>query len=421
MFRGPLSRLGSLLASLLLPSPALAHAPPSLVDWPWDPDVTNVPRGDRHPRPAGRTGNQRNVLAPEHQGGWRTYLGDLHAHSRGHADGGPTTPNIQRDDVHRSAWYFGYDFIAVTNHSTSWKFSDELAPLSRMYSGAGSTGGPDLVALKGVESHAGPLEKRHFNAFHRLIHLNTASLGVWHDAILARYSEDPTQSTHVQLNHPDEGEPWFRLPAEPERWRRVRDAVELAEYNGLTSYFELLRRGFRVAPVSNTDAHASFGVAQEPGVPPEAWTGEERGGRAGFVLPADEPFSYEALLWAMRERRAFHTTVPAASGFFVVNGHPMGAEITLAPGENRLDFTIWATTRGGRNGHNAWTRLEVWSPFQPAWPVLTYEYGNTARVDLRQTLSLTPHESIYVVRLVQEGADAEVVLAPVWITNPVPR
>ncbi|ATB32892.1 hypothetical protein [Melittangium boletus] len=421
MFRRHLPRLASFLASLLLPSSVLAHEPQPAGGWPWDPDVTNVPASDRYPRPPSRIGNQRHLIAPEAQGGWRTYLGDLHAHSRGHGASGQATPNIQRDEVNLSAWYFGYDFIAITNHSTSWKLYDELAPLHRFLSSANSLQPPDLLALKGVESYAGPQNLTHFSAFNQLILLDTDSLSVWHSALIARYAEDPTRSTHVQLNHPNQDDPWFSLPSEPDRRRKVREVVELAEYNGMPSYFELLRRGFRVAPVSNTDSHASFALPQEPGVPPEKWKGEERGGRAGILLPASEPFTYESFLWALRERRAFHTTVPAASGFFVVNQHPMGSEFTLAPGEERLDFTVWGTTREGRAGRDAWKRLEVWSPFQPDRPLVVFEYADEKRVDLKQTLSLTPYESIYVLRLQQGQPDAEVLLAPIWITNPVAR
>lgn len=432
MFRRHLPRLGLFLASLLPASFALAQEPVPTGGWPWDPDVTNVPVQSRYPRPVGRVDNQRNLLASESEGGVRTYLGDLHAHSRGHGDPGQATPNIRRDEVNLSAWYFGYDFIAITNHATSWKLYDEAAPLSREISSTSASQRPELLALKGVESYAGPDDSTHFNAFHRLIHLDTDSLAVWHNAIIARSARDPLQSTHVQLNHPNAGDPWFRLPseAEPERRRQVREAVELAEYNGRDTYFELLRRGFRVAPVSNTDTHPSFRVEEgarltawvpEPGVPPEKWRGVTRGGRAGFVLPADEPFSYEGLLRAMRERRAFHTTVPAASGFYRVNGRPMGSEFTLAPGEQRLDFTVWATTRGGTARFDSWKRLEVWSPFQPEQPLAVLEFEQGAQVDLKQTLSLTPYESIYVVRLEQWGPDAEVVLAPVWITNPMAR
>jgi hypothetical protein len=423
MSRRPHVRPGALLALLLMPFAVRAQEPRPDSGWPWDPDLTNVPARDRQPRPAGRIDNQRHLLAPEALGGWRTYLGDLHAHSRGHDLPGESTPNIQRDEVALSAWYFGYDFIAVTNHASSWKVTDQLAPLYRTYVGRTSPEPLDLVALKGVESYAGPGNQAHFNAFHRLVILDTDSLAVWHNALLAFSAEDPLLSTHVQLNHPNPGEPWFRLPpeSEPEARRRVRQVVELAEYKGRASFFELLRRGFRVAPVSNTDSHANFHHEPEPGVPPEKTRGEASGPRAGIVLPAGEPFSYEAFLRALRERRAFHTTVAAASGFFLANGHPMGAEFTLAPDERRLDLTVWASTRGGRAGLDGWRRLEVWSPFQPDAPLAVFEPGASAPVDLKHTLSLTPYESVYVVRLERERPDAEVVLAPVWITNPLAR
>ncbi len=434
MVRCPRSCLGPLLALLSIPGSGLAQEPRPTEGWPWDPDVTNVSASSRHPRPVGRIDNHRQVIATEFLGGWRTYLGDLHAHSRGHADGGASTPTIRRDEVNRSAWSFGYDFIAITNHSTSWKLYDELAPTVQSLSGTRSIQPPDLLALKGVESYTGPRHSVHFNVFNRLILMNSERLETWHDAILARYADDPVLSTHVQLNHPDPEEPWFRLPPEdqPERRQRVREAVELAEYKGLPSYFELLRRGFRVAPVSNTDSHASFepwrGVdsrgrtfAEEPGVPPEKWKDVESGQRTGLLLPADETLSYEGLLWAMRLRWAFSTSVAGASGFFVVNQRTMGSELTLAPGEARLDFTIWGSTRGGRVGHEVWTRLEVWSPSQPERPLRVIEYQDATRVDLREELSLTPYESIYVVRLERERPEAEVILAPVWITNPIAR
>ena len=423
MSRRPPARPGALLALLMLSSTARAQEPRPHSGWPWDPDVTNVPARDRQPRPPGRIDNQRQWLASEQSGGWRAYLGDLHAHSRGHDLPGEATPNLQRDEVGLSAWYFGYDFIAVTNHATSWKVTDQLAPLYRTYVGRTSPEPLDLLALKGVESYAGPGNQAHFNAFNRLVILDTDSLAVWHHALMAFSAEDPLNSTHVQLNHPNPGEPWFRLPPEsdPEARRLVRRVVELAEYKGLDNFFELLRRGFRVAPVSNTDSHANFHHEPEPGVPPEVTRGQPPGPRAGLVLPAGEPLSYEAFLRALRERRAFHTSVATASGFFLANGHPMGAEFALAPGERRLDLTVWASSRGGRPGLEGWRRLEVWSPLQPGVPLAVFEPGAPTPVELKQTLSLTPYESIYVVRLEREGPEAEVVLAPIWITNPLAR
>ncbi|MET0404247.1 MAG: hypothetical protein ABW123_17680 [Cystobacter sp.] len=428
MSRRSRSLSGPLLTCLLLPLSSLAL--------PWDSEVTNVPASERYPRPTTRIDNHRQLIAREEQGGWRTYLGDLHAHSRGHGLPGQATPNIRRDEVNLSAWYFGYDFIATTNHATSWKLYDQLAPLYRTLTSESSSNSPDLLALKGVESYAGPGNVAHFNAFNRLVILDTDSLTVWHNAIIALYAKDPTLSTHIQLNHPEPEDPWFQLPSEldPGLRRIVRDAVEVAEYKGMHGYFELLRRGFRVSPVSNTDSHASFdtwriagGAAparraylQEPGIPPEKWKGEETGGRAGVVLPASEPFSYENFLRALRERRTFHTSVAAASGFFVANGHPMGSEFTLGAGEQRLDFTIWGTTRLDRSGIHGWRRLELWSPFHPDAPLRVIDFGSGGPVDLKQLLSVTPYESIYVIRLERERPGAEVVLAPIWITNPRP-
>ncbi|NTX16346.1 hypothetical protein HUA74_19840, partial [Myxococcus sp. CA051A] len=227
----------------------------------------------------------------------------------------------------------------------------------------------------------------------------------------------------------------------PDRRQKVRDAVELAEYNGLPKYFELLRRGFRVAPVSNTDAHASVRAQlgsefqaqnpdgswvlpyiDEPGVPREKIQGFDTAqGRAGVVLPPGTPWNYENFLTALRNRSVFRTALPPASGFFMANGRPMGSEFALSPTERRLDFTVWGTTKDGTGGGNQWTVLQVWSPFQPDAPIKEITYEDEHLINLKEVFSLTPYESIYVVTLRQNWENADVVMAPIWVTNPISK
>ena len=428
------------------PGRALPH--PSLA--PFDADVTNIPVADRQPRPAERIDEYRAPIAAEFQGGWMVYQGDLHVHAKGHSGRDRTgaaldTPNTNRDEVNLTGWFFGYDFLAISHHATSWEFYDTTAPLFQRVSGPHARSAQTLLAIKSVENYLGPHDEAHFTAFNKPFLFDDERLSVWHERILDEYSADPLASTHVQLNHPNPVDPVFALPpvTEPERRRRVRDAVELAEYSGWSTYLELLRRGFRVAPVSNSDTHSTFREQEwrardgaymdqrpdgrwvkpyvpTPGVPREKWAGTELGGRAGIVLPAATPLSAESFLRALRERRAFRTAIPGAAGFFVANQHVMGSEFALGPGERRLDFTVWASApQGHGRPREAWTRLEVWTPGNPK-PLKVFEYHDPTQARLEQRFSLPPTEGIYVIRLEQARRGAELILAPIWVTNPLP-
>ncbi|NTX41639.1 hypothetical protein HUA78_45135 [Myxococcus sp. CA033] len=435
-------RLGGsvLLAAALFSTPGLA-----------DDEVTNVLALDRYPVPAVRESKYRNRIATElGGGGWQTFVGDLHNHPRGHdaMDGGSLsfTPQIIRSEVLLSAFRHGYDFFGTSNHTTSWKSYDDDDPISQLSPVLDANGQSELLVLRGRESHVGPDDgtgsshDHHFNSFNRNLHVNSSNIGNMHDEIVDNYSADPLLSTHIQLNHPND-DVYFTLPTAPDRRQKVRDAVELAEYNGLPKYFELLRRGFRVAPVSNTDAHSTtreqLGGAfmeqhpngtwvrryiDEPGVPREKTHGHDTAqGRAGVVLPPGTPFNYDNFLIALRNRSVFRTALPPASGFFMVNGRPMGSEFALSPTERRLDFTVWGTTKDGTGGGNNWTTLQVWSPFQPNAPIKEIPYTDIGLIDLKEVFSLTPYESIYVVTLRQQWENAEVVMAPIWVTNPVSK
>ena len=432
-----------LLAALLLSTAALAHgamgALPSPTLFPFDPDDTNVPAADLYPRPPVRIDPYRGPIAPGWQGGWMAYQGDLHVHSRGHAgwtrEHAPlATPRVRRDTVNQTARDFGYDFLAITNHTTSWELADALAPLYQYLSAPGAPHPPELLALNGIENYLGPGHRSHFNAFNVLFHFNAESLAEWHEAIVQNFSEDPAKSTHVQLNHPPRGDPGFVLPPPSSAgpYRAVREAVELAEYTDLPTYLELLRRGFRVAPAANSDNHATFREQEwqegymartpegrwlkpsvpTPGVPREKWAGTALGGRTGLVLPGAQPFTYAAFLSALRERRVFRTTLPGASGFVVVNGRLMGSESALREGERQLDFTVWATLPPGAR---PWRQLEVWSPGARR-PLKRLTLPAPGPEGLEQRFSLPATPGTYVVRLVGERPGAELVLAPLWLT-----
>ncbi|WP_408891449.1 hypothetical protein ACJ2CR_18070 [Myxococcus faecalis] len=430
-----MSRRGSrspwmLLATVLSASPGLAS------------DTTNVGSSDRYPLPAVRESRYRNRIATELGGGWQTFVGDLHSHPRGHSEMGGVsldyTPQIRRDEVLLSAFRHGYDFFGTSNHTTFWPSYDEDDPVGQVSLEQDANGQPEMLTLAGVESHLGSDPEHHFNSFNRRIRFNSNSLWNWHHEILNHYSTDPLQSTHVQLNHPNE-DVFFALPTEPDRRRNVRDAVELAEYND--RYFELLRRGFRVAPASNTDSHATtraqlgepftfqhpngawvLPYIDEPGVPREKIHGRDTAqGRTGIVLPPGEWFDYGNFLRALRNRWVYRTALPPASGFFMVNGRTMGSEFSLTPAERRLDFTVWGTTKDGTGGGNNWTKLRVWSPFQPGTPIKEFTYTDPSLIDLKQVFSLTPYESIYVITLNQQWENAEVTLAPIWVQNPVAK
>lgn len=429
---------GMLLAAALVSTPGLAA------------EVTNVLASDRYPVPAVRESKYRNRIATElGGGGWQTFVGDLHNHPRGHDSMGGVslsfTPQIIRSEVLLSAFRHGYDFFGTSNHTTSWKDYDSDDPISQLSPELDANGQPELLILTGRESHVGPDDgtgsshDHHFNSFNRRLEVNSSNIGSMYNAILDNYSANPLLSTHVQLNHPND-DVYFTLPTNPVDRQKVRDVVELAEFNGLPKYFELLRRGFRVAPVSNTDSHSSIRgqlgpdfqeqnpdgswklpYIDEPGVPREKTHGfDVAQGRAGVVLPPGTPWNYENFLTALRNRSVFRTALPPASGFFMANGRPMGSEFALGPSERRLDFTVWGTTKDGTGGGNHWLELQVWSPFQSE-PIKSIPYDDDQLIDLKEVFSLTPYESIYVVTLRQEWWQAEVIMAPIWVTNSVSK
>ncbi|MCY1022726.1 discoidin domain-containing protein [Pyxidicoccus sp. MSG2] len=431
-----------MLAAALASSPAFA-----------DDDITNVVAADRHPVPAVRETQYRNRIAQElGGGGWQVFLGDLHTHPRGHSKNENATldftPQIRRSEVLLNAFRHGYDFFGTSNHTTSWEDYDENDPISELSPELDANGQPQLLITTGLESYVGPdtdgkgsSHDYHFNSFNRHVHLNSDSAWQWHHEILNNYSDDPLLSTHVSLNHPSP-EVWFTLPTEPDRRQNVRNAIELVEFNGLPTYFEILRRGFRVSPISDSDAHATTReqlayefldhnpdgsfvrpFINEPGVPREKTTGNDVAqGRAGVVLPPGTPWNFANFLTALRNRWTFSTALPAASGFFTVNGRAMGAEFTRGSAERRLDFTVWGTTKDGSGGGgNEWTKLQVWNPYEPDEPVKEIPYSNPALVDLREAFSLTPYAPIYVVTLTQNWLGAEVVMAPIWVTNPIAK
>jgi hypothetical protein len=429
-------------------------------------DVTNIPASDRIPRPAVRQDSYRNVLAPELGfSRFRTYLGDLHVHSRGHTFG-LVVPNVNRGEVHNAGHLFGFDFLAITNHATSWSDADDDAVIHQYGPGVDSFGNPNYLGMKGSEDYVGPDDVAHSNSFNVPLVFN-GSMSSWYQEILGSYDANPASSVHIQLNHPNSTDPYFQLPGpnsagcqngipnlpgircnwSSEEIRKVRDAVELAEYTGMPTYLELLRRGFRVAPASNSDVHARFRqdvggndntdddiflqrengawvmpYFEEPGVPKElVWDRVWAQGRTGVVLPQTTAFYYNNFLTALRNRRTFRTSHPRASAVFQVNGRTMGDEFTLAANEKRLDFTVWATTMNGHGGGGTeWTKLQVWTPSQPSKPIYEVNFNDPALLDLKHTFSLMAYESVYVIRL-EQAMGTDVVMAPVWITNPMPK
>ncbi|WP_342375202.1 hypothetical protein NVS55_28400 [Myxococcus stipitatus] len=420
-------------------------------------DDTNIPSWDRIPRPAVRQDGYRNRIATEISNfGWKTFLGDLHVHSRGHTFG-LVQPNVNRSEVHDAGYLFGFDFLAITNHATSWSDADEDASIFQYSDQVDTFGQPQYMGLKGSEDYVGPDDVGHATSFNRPLKKNS-SLNDWHIAILDKYSADPTASVHVQLNHPATPDPYFQLPSTNQpgqptwvNWNattiaKVRDAIALAEYTGLPSYFELLRRGFRVAPTSNSDLHAAFRQEvefdhnpfndiflerangqwvmpyfEEPGVPRELiWGHITAHNRTGVVMPFGTSWNYENFLTALRNRWVFRTAHPRSSGFFMSGGLPMGSEMTLQS-TSPLSFTVWGTTLNALAGDGTqWTKLEVWSPHSPDQPLHVEEFNDPSLLNLKRTFSLMPYESVYVIRL-EQAMGSDVLMAPVWITNPLPK
>jgi hypothetical protein len=408
------------------------------------------------PDPVTRVTN-RTTLA-EDLGGWKVYTGQLHSHTRGHDS---PSAVLSWPRVWGMAWSYGYDFFSRNNHSTSWEDYDSNRPFLQEY---GNVAGTGVVMINGQEnyydggnhppgSHDHP---NHYNTINAWPKQKSGNLSEFYSKILPGYNADPQRSIHVQLNHvaPATAE-YTRLPtnaSERDRLRRVVDTVEIAHGDGndqvhldnLRSYFTLLRNGWRVSPTAHYDVHAerdnnaTWGARKPDGSFVRPWihypgqpyetvqraNGEQNfapRGRTGMVLPAATTWGSSAFLTGLSDRRTFRTTMDRSVGMFAAGGHVMGDEFSLVDNSELLKFKVWGRSFAQHDGSYApFTRAELWSPARPDAPVKTVDLGNSTDFGA-ELFALTPYESVYLVRLVGAYPDNDIVMSPVWISNPRPR
>lgn len=407
------------------------------------------------PNPPVRETN-RTTFAAE-LGGWNVYTGQLHAHTRGHPDDDEPHAFLSWPIVWGIAWSYGYDFFSRNNHSMSWEDYDANRPFLQEF---GNAGGNGMVMINGQEnyydggnhppgSHAHP---NHYNTINGWPGQQSGSLARFYNEILGGYHDDHQRSIHVQLNHV--APPTAELTRPPgiagvdAKLRRIVDTAEIlyggndeAHMTNLRAYFTLLRNGWRVAPTAHYDVHADYhnngkwgerrpdGSLVRPWVhyPGQPYEVVERAngeqgvaprGRTGMVVPASTPWNSAAFLTGLSDRRTFRATMDRSVGMYAASGHVMGDEFSLADNMLPLTFKVWGRSFAQHDGRSAaFSRAELWSPARPEAPIKTVSLGNTT--DFAADLfSVTPYESVYLVRLVGVWEDHDIVMAPVWIANP---
>ncbi|TDR40100.1 hypothetical protein DFR29_114152 [Tahibacter aquaticus] len=412
-----------------------------------------INHGRMLPDPTTRITN-RTTLAPE-LGGWNVYTGQLHSHTRGHDD---PSAVLSWQRIWGMAWNYGYDFFSRNNHSTSWEDYDSNRPYLQEY---GNTAGAGVVMISGQEnyydggnhppgSHDHP---NHYNTINGWPKQKSGNLSEFYAKIIPGYTPDASSSIHVQLNHvaPATAD-YTQLPADAARrdtLRRIVDTVEIAHGDGsdanhltnLRSYFTLLRNGWRVSPTAHYDVHAErdnnshWGARNADGSLVRPWVhfpgqpyevvqranGEQNfapRGRTGMVLPQGTPWGSNAFLNGLSERRTFRTTMDRSVGMYAAGDRVMGDEFSLVDNSQLLRFKVWGRSFAQHDGSRAsFSRAELWSPARPDAPIRSVDLANTTDFGA-ELFALTPYESVYLVRLVGAWNDHDIVMAPVWISNP---
>lgn len=406
------------------------------------------------PDPAARVTN-RTTFAYE-LGGWNVYTGQLHSHTRGHDD---PSAVLAWPRVQNMAWAYGYDFFSRNNHSTSWANYDANRPFLEYINAA--DGG--LVLINGQEnyydggnhppgSHDHP---NHYNTVNGWPTQNSGDLNEFYGKILPGFRSDPHQSVHVQLNHvlPATAD-YTRLPADQARRDTLRRIVNTVEINNddpaqqmdsLGSFMTLLRNGWRVSPTAHYDRHAErhdnayWGARKADGSFVRPWvhypgqpyevvqrangeTDFSPRGRTGMVVPAALGWSPATFLTGLDGRRTFRTTMDRSVGMYAAGGHVMGDEFALADNQAPLTFKVWGKSFPQQHDGSVepFEYAELWSPSRPDAPIKTVALHSATDFGA-ELFSVTPYEAIYFVRLKGPWDDHDVVMAPVWITNPATK
>ena len=404
------------------------------------------------PWPARET--NRTTFALE-LGDWNVYTGQLHSHTRGH-----DSPNAFQSwaITQGIAWSFGYDFFSRNNHSTSWEDYDAWGPFVAQFGAADSRG---MVTINGQEnyydggnhppgSHDHP---NHYNTINGWPGQKSGNLSEMFGKIQAGYNDDHLQSIHVQLNHVSgPTADYTQLPAPGTartKLRRIVDTAEILHGGGsdeahmanLRAYFTLLRNGWRVSPTAHYDVHADYHLNSHWGArnpdgsfvrpwvlyPGQSYEAVHRAngesgfaprGRTGMVMPASTPWSPNAFLTGLTDRRTFRSTMDRSVGMFAAGGRVMGDEFSLADNASPLPFKVWGRSLAQHDGTYAgFWRAELWSPARPDAPVKTVDLNGATDFGT-ELFAVTPFESVYLVRLVGAWPDHDIVMAPVWIANP---
>lgn len=307
------------------------------------------------------------------------YFGEVHNHTA-ESDGSGTPAEAMeyaRDVV-------GMDYFAVTEHSTyliDEKYNDQIKTANR-YNDPGR-----FAALYGWEmtwnnsdglwGHMNIIGTRNV-----ILDRENYSLGRFYQWI-------EKNGGVAMFNHP--GYPWgnfdeYSIPAEI-----ANKYVPLAEIKSVAydrEYAHMLKRGYRVAPIYNDDAHLpKWGNANLS---------------TGYVLA---PYlSRENVMEAFRERRTYSTSDRTLKMKYSINGKWLGSTLE-SPEELNVKVEISTENEMGIGNIQLVT----------VGGIVVAEINTGLRRSYVWDLKLAPEYPFYYVRIV--GAGRYTVSAPVWISG----
>jgi hypothetical protein len=303
------------------------------------------------------TASRQTASAPATPlGGYSCYLGNLHAHSIYSGDVAKGVAKIKHNvvptydtqtpaEVFEKAKACGYDFYAVTDHSspeqtqyhakgfTDAHWKDTKAQAEQCTSDR-------FVALWGFEfsRHKDP-DKGGYG------HMNVLNSDSWKSAyapgntfaalydwmaaqnnpLLVAQFNHPGIPVAAQFNHPgsaDAKPPAMNFNRYEGRTKARNDVVTLAEiWNPsdrgrlIPAVQQIWASGWKVAPTAGTDAHGLWGI-------------EKRRNRTGILA---KRLTRNDLLAALRARRAYATVEPRLQLDFRLNGYAMGTALERRP------------------------------------------------------------------------------------------
>ena len=277
-------------------------------------------------------------------GGYRFYLGTLHAHSgysgdhattiatkfnKGVADYGQHTPL----EIFEKAKANGFDYYFMTDHSSPEQnefykngFTDEHWAATKQQAEQATTA--RFLALRGYEfSRNVDREKG------GLGHMNVLNTADWHSAYAKGHTfEWLYDRLAAQGSEAGGGAVQSPIDAGPAKAKNFNDykgrtkarnevvrLVEIWNSSEKLDYVPTVQKiwalGWKVAPAAGTDIHGPFGV-------------ENRMMRTGVLA---ERLSAEAIMQALKARRVYATLEPRLHVEFTLNGVMMGSTFDSRP------------------------------------------------------------------------------------------